>query len=500
MSVKELLKVENISKSFPGVIALNNITLDIREGEVVSLMGENGAGKSTLIKILAGVYSNDSGRIIFEGKEVEITSPVISHNLGISVIFQELNILPNLIIAENFFAGREKRTLGFLLDKKATRTEALRLLSEVGLTCDPDTIVGDLPLSKRQMVEIAKALSMDTQLIIMDEPTSSLTDKESEILFGIIDKLKQKGVSVVFVSHKVNEVRKISDRVHVLRDGDYIDCLEKEDITEDKIIELMVGRKLESIFDKLSVEVGEVVLEVKNLSTANLLKNISFQLRKGEILGFAGLVGAGRTELMRVLFGADNKLTGDIYIDGKKVKIHSPEDAIKLGIGFITEDRKKQGLLLGMQVKENVSIASPDLISNEFGIVKEIADIELSEKYVKKLRIKTPNIYQTVVNLSGGNQQKVVVAKWLATSPKVLIVDEPTRGIDIGSKKEIYAIMSRLAQNGVAIIMVSSELPEILGMSDRIIVMSDGKVKGELERSVATQQKIMELAIKVASA
>lgn len=493
--MENLLVVENISKTFPGVKALQNISLDVKKGEVLSLMGENGAGKSTLIKILAGVYSKDEGRLIFDGQEVNISSPVVSQRIGISVIFQELNLLPNISIAENIFTGRERNKMNFFFDKKQTEKEAARLMDEVGLYCDPDTLVQDLPLSQRQMVEVAKALSQNAKLIIMDEPTSSLTDREAETLFDIINKLKKSGVSVIFVSHKMNEVQRISDRVHILRDGTYVGCLRKENITEDAIIQMMVGRKLESIFDKVEVPIGDVVFEVRELSTEKFLRNISFKVRKGEIVGFAGLVGAGRTEVMRAIFGIDRRTSGKIFIEDKEVKIQSPGDAIRLGVGFVPEDRKKQGLILGMSVKKNITLPGLNLVS-KIGFLRKALEDNASDTYIEKLRIKTPHREQEVVNLSGGNQQKVVVSKWLATTPKVLIVDEPTRGIDVGAKKEIHSLLSSLAQNGVAIIMISSELPEILGMSDRIIVMHDGRIKGELDKSNASQERIMGMALK----
>lgn len=490
----ELLVVKNVSKEFPGVKALQNVSLDVRKGEVLALMGENGAGKSTLIKILAGVYIKDSGQITFEGKEVDTNSPAISQQIGISVIFQELNLLPNLSIAENIFAGRERRKAKVFFDKRRTRKEAIRLMDEVGLDCDPDILVKDLSLSQKQMVEVAKALSLKAKLIIMDEPTSSLTNREVETLFSIINKLKRNGISVIFVSHKINEVKRISDRVHVLRDGRYIGCLEKGEINEDRIIQMMVGRKLESIFDKAETQISDTVLEVRNLSTSKL-RNVNFKVRKGEILGFAGLVGAGRTEVMRAIFGVDKKTSGQIFIDGKEVKINSPIDAINAGIGFVPEDRKSQGLILGMSVMKNITLPGLNNVSR-LGFLKKVLEEKTTDNYIEKLRIKTPHRDQTVVNLSGGNQQKVVVSKWLATNPKVLIMDEPTRGIDVGAKKEIHSLMSQLAQNGVAIIMISSELPEILGMSDRIIVMHSGMIKGELNREQASQERIMEIALK----
>lgn len=491
--MEQLLEVRGISKSFPGVKALQNVSLDVKKGEVLSLMGENGAGKSTLIKILAGVYSKDQGDIIFQKENVEITSTLASQKLGISVIFQELNLLKNLSVAENIFVGREHRR-NIWFDKRKTREEARKLMEEVGLYCSPDTRVGELSLSQQQMVEVAKALSLQAKLIIMDEPTSSLTERETETLFGIIEKLRRNGISIIFVSHKMKEVSRISDRVHILRDGAYVGCLEKGNISDDQIIQLMVGRRLEAIFEKQEVQIAETVLEVQALNT-NMLKDISFHVRKGEILGFAGLVGAGRTEVLRAVFGIDPIQSGRILFEGNEVKISSPGDAIVLGMGFVPEDRKHQGLILDMSVKKNVSL--PGLHSlQQFGFIQRAMELRLAEEYIAKLRIKTPHAEQPVVHLSGGNQQKVVLSKWLARSPKLLILDEPTRGIDIGAKKEIYTIMNELAASGVAIIMISSELPEILGMSDRIVVMNEGRVKGVLDRSSASQERIVELALK----
>ncbi|MBJ6361642.1 sugar ABC transporter ATP-binding protein [Paenibacillus sp. GCM10012307] len=492
--MNELLRLDGIMKAFPGVKALQDVQFDVRKGEVVSLMGENGAGKSTLIKILAGVYRKDAGTIQFDGQRVEIESPLHSQSLGISVMFQELNLLPNLSVAENIFAGREKGKFG-LFDKLGTKKEALRYMNEVGLNCPPHTLVRELSVSQRQMVEFAKALSIQSRLIILDEPTSSLTDREAEKLFEIVKKLKRDGVSIVFVSHKLKEVQMISDRVHILRDGAYVGCLEKGEITEDKIIQLMVGRTLENIFEKTPTEIGDEVLEVKGLHVPGKLKNISFSVRKGEIVGFAGLVGAGRTEVMRAVMGVDKRSSGQIFIEGEEVQITSPSQAIQHGIGLVPEDRKQHGLILGLSVKKNISLSALKQLTRA-GILSRSAEDQLANEYIDKLRIKTPHKDQRAGNLSGGNQQKIVISKWLATHPRVLILDEPTRGIDVGAKKEIYTLMSQLAQQGVAIIMISSEMPEILGMSDRIIVMHEGEIKGTLDRESATQEKILELALK----
>ena len=491
--MSELFRLEKLCKAFPGVKALNDVSFSIEKGEVLALMGENGAGKSTLIKILAGAYRMDSGEIFCEGKKVQINDRNDSTKLGISIIFQELNLFSNLSVAENIFVNREFRKAGFIYREK-TNSEAKLLLERVGLNCSPDTKLGKLSVSQRQMVEIAKALSADVRLIIMDEPTSSLTDTEVDKLFDIINNLKTRGVSILFVSHKINEVRRIADRVHILRDGEYIATLKKEEITEEAIIKSMVGRTLENIFVKQYAEIGEIALEVRNLCTKNFLKNISFNVRKGEIVGFAGLVGAGRSEVMRAVFGLDAISEGEILIDGKPVRINSPSDAIKHGLGLVPEDRKHDGLILGMSVMKNGSIVMLDKLSKH-GLINDALEYETIESYVEKLSIKTPSMEKEVKDLSGGNQQKVVVAKWLANNPQILIVDEPTRGIDVAAKKEIHNLISNLAKSGVAIIMISSEMPEVLGMCDRIYVMHEGRIRSELCREEATQEKIMKVIL-----
>lgn len=492
--MSELFRLEKLCKAFPGVKALNDVSFSIEKGEVLALMGENGAGKSTLIKILAGAYRMDSGEIFCEGKKVQINDRNDSTKLGISIIFQELNLFSNLSVAENIFVNREFRKAGFIYDREKANSEAKLLLERVGLNCSPDTKLGKLSVSQRQMVEIAKALSADVRLIIMDEPTSSLTDTEVDKLFDIINNLKKRGVSILFVSHKINEVRRIADRVHILRDGEYIATLKKEEITEEAIIKSMVGRTLENIFVKQYAEIGEIALEVRNLCTKNFLKNISFNVRKGEIVGFAGLVGAGRSEVMRAVFGLDAISEGEILIDGKPVRINSPSDAIKHGLGLVPEDRKHDGLILGMSVMKNGSIVMLDKLSKH-GLINDALEYETIESYVEKLSIKTPSMEKEVKDLSGGNQQKVVVAKWLANNPQILIVDEPTRGIDVAAKKEIHNLISNLAKSGVAIIMISSEMPEVLGMCDRIYVMHEGRIRSELCREEATQEKIMKVIL-----
>lgn len=487
------LQMKGITKKFPGVLALDHANFSVELGKVVALVGENGAGKSTLMKILSGVLKKDEGEILIDGKPASIESTLDAQKFGISVIYQELNVILNLNIAENIFIGREKRKSLFI-DKAYIHKEARKLLDIVGLNVDTNTLVKDLSIGQRQMVEVARALSMDAKVIVMDEPTSSLTEKETKILLEIIKKLRNENVGIVFISHRMKEIFEVADTVTVMRDGKTVGTLAGEEINENKVVKLMVGREVNDIFAKQEAEISDVILDVRNLSTASFLKDISFSLRKGEILGFAGLVGAGRSEVMRAIFGIDKKNSGDIFINGKKVEINSPEDAINHGIGFIPEDRKEQALILNMTVKENITLPSLKSIS-KFDFINSELEKAVAEEYIEKLSIKTPGFEQKVINLSGGNQQKVVISKWLATNPKVLILDEPTRGIDVGAKKEIHSIMSSLAKNGVAIIMVSSELPEILGMSDRIIVMHEGRIKGQLLREEASQEKIMELAI-----
>ena len=487
------LEMRSITKKFPGVVALKDVDFCVGLGEVVALMGENGAGKSTLMKVLSGVYTKDGGDILINGKQAGIHDPLSAIRYGISTIYQELNLLPNLDIAENIFLGREFRK-GILVDKKTLHKKANEFLKTVGLQIPSTTQVSDLSTAQKQMVEVAKALSVDANLIIMDEPTSSLTDSETITLFRIIEGLKKKNVGIVFITHRMQEIFKVADRVVVLRDGEMV--LDKDSGNTDtaEIIKSMVGREVNDVFAKEESEISDVILEVEGLSTRGFLKDISFNVRKGEILGFAGLVGAGRSEVMRALFGVDRKESGTVRIDGKEVKINSTVDALKCRIGFLPEDRKEQALVLNMSVRENLSLACLRMLAR-FQFINKHSEHQLGESYVEKLRVKTPGIEQLVMNLSGGNQQKVVIGKWIATDSRILILDEPTRGIDVGSKKEIHSLMSSLAQEGVAIIMISSELPEILGMSDRIIVMHEGRIKGELDRSEASQEKIMNIAI-----
>ena len=487
-----LLRMEHIEKSFPGVRALKDVSLDIRPGEVHALIGENGAGKSTLMKILSGVIKKDAGQIFWMDQEIDIQSTTHSTEIGISIIYQELNLMPNLSIAENIFMGRERRKGRFILDLKRTQKEAENYVRQVGLDADVNTLCSDLSIAQRQMVEVAKALSVNAKLIIMDEPTSSLTDRETEILMDLIRKLKDSGVSVVFISHKLNEIFEISDRISVLRDGEYVGTIDTAQCNNDMLIQMMVGRALTDIFPKKEVPLGDIVLSVKNLHAGKAVQNVSFQLRKGEILGFAGLVGAGRSETMRAIFGVDKADSGEIIIDGNPLPLrHAPSEAIEAGIGFLPEDRQLQGLILGMSIRENTTLANmkKTLVNH---MVNYAQEVEITQEYVDRLGVRTPGVEQKVVNLSGGNQQKVVIGKWLNTDPKVLILDEPTRGIDEGAKKEIHTLMGELTSQGVAVILISSELPEVLGMSDRIMVMHEGHICGEFNRGEATQEKIME--------
>jgi len=486
--------MRHISKQYPGVRALDDVSLTVRKGEVHALLGENGAGKSTLMKILAGAQPRDSGDILINGQPVTIDSPQKAMELGISIIYQEFNLVPYLSAGENIFLGREPRAaLPGFVDFKTLYREAQQVIDRLGVRLDARTPVNRLSVAQQQMVEIAKATSRQAQIIVMDEPSATLTEHELRSLFALIRQLKAEGVSIVYISHRLEEVFEVCDRATILRDGRWIATEDVQDLNRETIIRLMVGRELKEAIPKVSVEPGPPALAVKHLNRAGVLHDISFTVRKGEILGIAGLVGAGRTETARALFGADPIDSGTIELFGEPVKIRSPQDAIRHGIGLVTEDRKQQGLVLGMAVRENNTLAHLDALST-LGFIRRREERQVAEKYRADLGIKTPTIEQTVQNLSGGNQQKLVLAKWLFTGSKVLIFDEPTRGIDVGAKSEIYKLMNELAAQGVAIIMISSELPEVLGMSDRILVMHEGRIAGELSRAEATQEKIMHLA------
>ena len=491
-----LVLMEGIEKTFPGVHALSQCQFELRSGEVHALVGENGAGKSTLMKVLAGVYSKDAGRILYKGKEVEIHNPRAAQHLGISMIHQELNLMPHLTVAQNMFIGREPRqSVRFMLDEKAINTQAEQVFAMMRLNLDPRAKVADLSVAKQQMVEIAKALSFNAEVLIMDEPTAALTDTEIDELFRIIRDLRAKGVGVVHISHRLEELKQISDRITVMRDGKYIDTVPTKEASIDQIIGMMVGRTIfESTPEVPEHPSEEVVLEVKHLNRGNVIKDVSFQLKKGEILGFSGLVGAGRTEVARAVFGADPIDSGEIYVQGTKVHIGSPNDAVRHGIGYLSEDRKRYGLALGMDVEENTVLAAFKKFIGALGRVNRSKTRATAEQYVKMLAIKTPSIQQKVRNLSGGNQQKVIIGKWLTADTNILIFDEPTRGIDVGAKSEIYHLLNNLAQQGKSIIMISSELPEVLRMSHRVVVMCEGRITGELNIADATQEKIMQYA------
>ncbi|SHK06914.1 ribose transport system ATP-binding protein [Caminicella sporogenes DSM 14501] len=494
-----ILEMKEITKSFPGVLALDKVNFRVPKGKVMALLGENGAGKSTLMKILSGVYQKTSGKIYFKGREVNFNSPREAQNSGIAIIHQELNLIPELTIAENIFLGREPINILRKIDKKQLYKRAVELLEFLGVKENPQKKISELSIGKQQMVEIAKALSLDAEIIIMDEPTDALTDKETVNLFKVINTLKTEGKSIVYISHRMKEIFEICDYVTVLRDGKFIGEKSIEEINEDDLIEMMVGRKLTEQYPRIEINLGKKVLEVKNLSN-ELISDISFDLYEGEILGVAGLMGSGRTELARTIYGAIKAREGEILLDGKKLNIKSPSDAIKYGIAYVSEDRKGDGLVLGMTVKENMSLSALNKFTGLFGYINKSKEIKSSKEYVEKISIKTPSINQTVKNLSGGNQQKVSISKSLMTKPRVLILDEPTRGVDVGAKKEIYDLMNEFKKQGMSIIMISSEIPEILGMSDRILIMHEGRLSGILNIKDATQEKIMKLAVGIKEA
>ncbi|MDJ0335733.1 sugar ABC transporter ATP-binding protein [Salinibacterium sp. G-O1] len=490
-----ILKVEGISKSFPGVKALDNVHLEVHPGEVLVLVGENGAGKSSLMKILSGIYTKDAGRIFFEGKEVEIASPLHAQHLGVTIIHQEMNLMSDLTVAQNIYIGREPMIGPFLSEAKLNKT-ASDLLERLNINLNAKQHVGELTVAKQQMVEIAKALSFNAKVLIMDEPTSALTDTEVEVLFTLIEQLKASGTAIIYISHRMDELKRLADRVTVLRDGSYIGSLNKDEIDIPKVIEMMVGRHIDegtrpAIRDKTS---NETVLRVRGLSTKSLLRDVSFDLHRGEILGFAGLMGAGRTETARAIIKADPTTGGTVEYEGKVARIKQPADAVRLGIGYLSEDRKLLGLMLEQDVTFNTILASLPTFTDSIGIVRDGKAKTIARDKVSELRIKTPSIGQMVKLLSGGNQQKVVIAKWLVRDCDVLIFDEPTRGIDVGAKEEIYALLQLLAAEGKSIIVISSELPEILRVANRVIVMAGGRITGELHNEEASQEKIMHLA------
>jgi len=486
--------MKNIHKSFPGVYALNSVDFELRAGEVHAILGENGAGKSTLIKVLGGIYTPDQGEIYIEGKKVEIKDVITAQKCGISIIHQELVLVPYMTVGENIFLGREPMK-GKFVDRAKLHEDAQKLLDDYGMDIDARTMVGKLPIAKQQMVEIVKAISYQSKILVMDEPTSSISDKEVKFLFDTMRTLTAKGVGIIYISHKMSELEEICDRVTVMRDGMYIATEVVKETTKDRLISMMVGRDLKNYYTRDYGEQGEVVLRCENISDNHMVKGASFELRKGEILGFSGLVGAGRSELMKCIFGLTKNYTGDIYLEGKKVHIKSPAEAIRHGIALVPEDRKLEGLYHIQSVKFNSTIeVLKEFI--KFIFVDKSKEEEITQNYIDMMSTKTPSTKQLVSKLSGGNQQKIMIGRWLATSPKILILDEPTRGVDVGAKSEIYAIINRLAKEGMSIIMISSEMPEILNMSDRIYVMCDGRIAGCLGHEEATQEKIMKLAAK----
>lgn len=491
-----LIQMEGIMKEFPGVLALNNCRFDLRTGEVHALMGENGAGKSTLMKILTGVYQKDAGTIEFKGQPVELSNPKAAQDAGISMIHQELNLAPDLMVAQNIFIGREpRRKLRLFLDDRALHRQVKELFERMGLDMDPSIKVSELTVAKQQMVEIAKALSYNADVLVMDEPTAALSETEIEDLFRIIRQLRESGVGIVYISHRMDEIKRITDRITVMRDGQFIDTVSTAEVTTQDIISKMVGRQIyETSKPERTAGERETVLEVIGLNQGRTLKDINLTLKKGEILGIAGLVGAGRTELARAIFGADRIQSGEIRVHGRKVTIKGPHDAVRQGIGYLSEDRKRYGCVVDLDVKSNVAIASYGSFLRPGGWMNTVRIREQAEDMVSRLKVKTPHVDQEVKFLSGGNQQKVVIGKWLTRDCDILIFDEPTRGIDVGAKSEIYRLLNDLAAQGKSIIMISSELPEILRMSHRILVMCEGRITGELDHEEATQESIMHLA------
>lgn len=489
-----ILTMKDIDKSFPGVHALDHVNFEVRKGEVHALMGENGAGKSTLMKVLTGIYTKDSGSIVYEGKEVEFHNTRDAQDQGIVIVQQELNMLGHLTVAQNIFIGREFKK-GIRIDDKKMNEEAEKLFKRLNIDIDPTEMMGNLTVGKQQMCEIAKAISHEAKVIIFDEPSAALTEAEIEELFKIIRDLRKQQLGIVYISHRMDEIKVITDRVTVMRDGTYVGTLITNDCTKDDIINMMVGRVIyEDPKTESSVaKDAPIVLKVENLNAGRMVQDVSFELRKGEILGFSGLMGAGRTETARAIFGADPKTSGTITINGKKVEINSPEDAVKCGIGYLSEDRKRYGIVVQKSVAENSTMATMENFVKGLFINKK-AENKAAQDYVDSLATKTPGVDQLVVNLSGGNQQKVVIAKWLIRNCDILIFDEPTRGIDVGAKNEIYKLMNRLAEEGKSIIMISSEMTEILRMSDRIVVMCEGRKTGEIDISEASQEIIMNMA------
>ncbi|MEM1483574.1 sugar ABC transporter ATP-binding protein [Oscillospiraceae bacterium PP1C4] len=492
---KMILQLQHITKTYPGVVALNDITLDIMQGEIHALVGENGAGKSTLIKTCSGAVIPDSGKIVVEDKEFTSITPKLSEENGIAVIYQEFNLVGELSVAENIFLGKAIRK-GIAIDKKAMAKKSKAIFEQLNIDIDPNELVSNLTVGYQQIVEIAKAISQNARILIMDEPSAPLTKSEVTHMFDMVDKLKEAGVTIIYISHRLDEIFRLSDRVTVMRDGEKIKTLNTCETNIDELVTLMVGRELKGTFPVRESSVrDDILLEVCNLN-GNGVKDISFQLHKGEILGFAGLMGAGRTELSEILFGVKPKSSGKIVFNGKEISPKTPRQAIDYGIALVPEDRKKQGVLLDISIKKNISMAILKKIS-KFSLVDKKKEEQIAQEYRNELKIKTPSLEQLVKNLSGGNQQKVILAKWMASQPELIIFDEPTRGIDVGAKYEIYKLINHLVASGKTIILISSEMEELIGMSDRIIVLSEGRMTGKIEKSEFSQELIMSYASKV---
>lgn len=494
MSEQYLLEMRGISKSFPGVKALQDVGLQLKAGEVHALLGENGAGKSTLIKVLGGIYHAEEGEIYIEGQKVKIDGVVAAREAGISIVHQELVLVPYMTVAENIFLGREPGS-SLNINRRKMSADAQELLDAYEMHIDADTLVEHLTIAQQQMVEIVKAISFNSRILVMDEPTSSISDKEVGFLFETMRTLTKKGVGIIYISHKMSELEEICDRVTVMRDGQTVGTKVVKETTKDDLIAMMVGRELTNYYTRDYLEPGEVVLKCEHISDGKMAKDASFELRKGEIIGFAGLVGAGRSETMKAVFGLAPHMTGDVYVEGQKVQIKSPVDALKYGIALVPESRKEEGLYKVQSVRFNstIEVLSRFIKSLRVDLKKEE---EITQKYIDMMATKTPSQEQVIGNLSGGNQQKVMIGRWLATDPKILILDEPTRGVDVGAKAEIYTIMNDLVKQGMSIIMISSELPEIINMSDRVYVMNEGRVTGCLDHESVTQEAIMQLAAK----
>lgn len=489
-----ILQLRDITKEFPGVKALGGVSFDLRRGEVHAVCGENGAGKSTLMKIISGLYQPTSGTIVYKGEERHFASTTQSEAAGIAIIHQELNLVPHLSIAENIYLAREPRVAGLFVDRAKLRRDARACLQRLGLSLDPDTLVRGLSVAQCQMVEIAKALSLNAEVLIMDEPTSSLTESETAVLFDVIRDLKASGVGIVYISHRLDEMAEIVDRVTILRDGRFVSTDDFAALTVDDIVARMVGRSLEEKFpDRISVPTEDVLMRVEGLTRAGVFENIDFTLRRGEILGFAGLMGAGRTEVARAIFGADPLDAGTVELFGRKVSIQSPQDAIREGLAYLSEDRKSHGLAVKMPVAANMTLAHLDGVSKG-GFIDFSEEEKIAQRYVDLLSIRTPSVHQVTRLLSGGNQQKIIIGKWLFRQSRILFFDEPTRGIDVGAKFQIYKIMDELASQGIGVILISSELPEILGLTDRVAVFHEGRITGVLETRETSQEEIMHYA------